>query len=388
MKLTKRIVENARPADKDVWLWDSEVPGFGVRVQAAGRKTYVTRYRTQAGTQRKTTIGRCCDMPPEKARELARKVFSAVAEGRDPAAEKHKLRTAPTLKQLSERYMKDHAYPFKKPRSAANDERLWRIHVLPELGARRVDSFVRADMLALQAKLKDAPATANACLALLSKAFTLAEQWEYRTGNPCAKIPKYKLAERETILSPAQIGELDDTLRAMVAADEIPAAMANLVRLLLLTGCRLNEIMSARQSWIDRERKLLLLPDSKVGQRRISLSDEALAIIATIPAGEWLIPGRSNGEHMTSPHSMFKRIKTRAKAPAELRPHDLRHTAGSLAHRAGMSQRQVASMLGHKQMSTTERYLHGVAGDSAAAAETIGKVIAVNFGREPVQAAA
>ena len=390
MKLTKKAVDSAQAAaDKDVWLWDDEVPGFGVRIQPSGRKTYVVRYRTQAGTQRKGTLGRCCDIATDKARELARKTFSKVADGRDPTAEKRKLRSIPTVAQLSVRYMEDHARPFKKAGSVANDERLWRLYLLPALGSKRVDTVKREDALALQASLKDKPATANACIALLSKAFSLAEQWEYRTGNPCAKIQKYAVRERETILSPAQIGELDRTLADMVTAGEIPEAMANLVRLLLLTGCRLNEIMSARQEWIDRERKLLLLPDSKVGQRRISLSDEALAIIATIPAGEWLIPDAKGRDHMRTPHRMFKRIMRRAKAPLGVRPHDLRHTAGSLAHRNGMSQRQVANMLGHRQLSTTERYLHGFEGDTAAAAQTIGKVIAVNFAtRELAQAAA
>lgn len=388
MKLTEKTVQDAKAADKDVWLWDSELPGFGVRIQPGGRKTYVTRFRTHEGRQRKTTVARCCDMPPAKARELARKTFAAVAEGRDPAAERHKLRTAPKVAQLHTKYMTEHARPFKKPRSVTNDERLWRTYILPVLGTKRVDAITRADVLALQGSLSDKPATANAVVAVLSKAFNLAELWEWRTGNPAGKIPKYAIRERETILSPGQIADIDATLRTMVDAEEIPRAMDDLVRLLLLTGCRLNEIMSARQEWIDRERKLLLLPDSKVGQRRIALSDEALAIIAQIPQGEWLIPGRKHGEHMRSPHAMFKRIKSRANAPVDLRPHDLRHTAGSLAHRAGMSQRQVANMLGHRQLSTTERYLHGYAGDSAMAVQTIGKVIAVNFKRELAEAAA
>lgn len=383
MKLTKKAVDHAGAASKDVWLWDSELPGFGVRIQPSGRKTYVTRYRTQSGIQRKTTVARCCDMPPEKARELARKTFAAVAEGKDPAAEKQELRNAPTVDELNERYMREHAKPFKKAGSVANDERLWRLHILPTLGTKRIDTVTRADILALHGSLAEKPATANACLALLSKAFNLAELWNWRRdGNPCRHVKKFKIQERETILAPEQIGELDATLNEMVADDEIPTSMADLVRLLLLTGCRLNEIMSARQNWIDHERKLLLLPDSKVGQRRIALSDAAMAIIKRIPAGDWLIPGKRADEHMKHPHSMFRRIRARANAPINLRPHDLRHTAGSLAHMAGLTQKQVATMLGHRQLSTTERYLHGFAADSARAVDTVGRVIAGNFRRD------
>lgn len=90
-KLTKTAVDNAKaPATGDAWIWDSELEGFGVRVQSSGRKTYVIRYRTRDAkrTQRKLTIARCSDMPPEKARDLARKEFAKVADGHDPAAER------------------------------------------------------------------------------------------------------------------------------------------------------------------------------------------------------------------------------------------------------------------------------------------------------------
>lgn len=388
-KLTKKIVDDTIATTADVWVWDTELKGFGMRVQPSGRKTYVTRYRNAAGTQRKSTIARCTDVTADKARELARKVFAAVAEGKDPTAEKHALKIAPTVIQLEERYMREHARPFKKAGSVSNDEMLWRLHIIPALGKKRVDAVTRADILSLHGSLADKPATANACVALLSKAFNLAELWAWRAaGNPCRQVKKFKIRERETILSPAQISQLNDSLVDMVAEEEIPHEMADLVRLLLLTGCRLNEIMSARQEWVDHERKLLLLPDSKVGQRRISLSDAAMDIIVSIPEGDWLIPGRVEGEHMKHPHGMFKRIKARAKLPTDLRPHDLRHTAGSIAHMSGLTQKQVATMLGHRQLSTTERYLHGYESDNARSVDKVGTVISANFRRERPQMAA
>ena len=388
-KLTKKIVEDTKASDKDVAVWDSELPGFGIRVQPSGRKTYCVRYRNAEGVQRKLTIARCCDVTADKARELARKVFSAVAEGKDPTAEKHAAKTAPTVAELRERYMREHAKPFKKSGSVSNDEMLWRLHILPALGSKRVEAITRADILVLHGSLADKPATANACVALLSKAFNLAELWEWRTtANPCRQVKKFKIRERETILTHEQIGRLNDALNEMVAEYEIPQAMADLVRLLLITGCRLNEIMSARQEWIDRERQLLLLPDSKVGQRRIALSGAAMEIIESIPRGEWLIHGDVAGEHLESPHYMFKKLKKRADLPADLRPHDLRHTAGSLAHMAGLTQKQVATMLGHKQIATTARYLHGFAGDDARSVNIVGNVISANFKPAPQQIAA
>lgn len=90
-KLTRTLVDKTTaPATGDIWIWDTELNGFGLRVQAGGRKTYVIRYRTKDAkrTQRKMVIARCSDMPPEKARELARREFAKVAEGLDPAAER------------------------------------------------------------------------------------------------------------------------------------------------------------------------------------------------------------------------------------------------------------------------------------------------------------
>lgn len=388
-KLTKTLVEASKPAEKEYSVWDSEVPGFGIRVQVSGRKTYVVRYRTLTSLQRKLTIARCCDMAPDRARDLARKVFATVAEGGDPTQERRAEKDAPTMDELQCRYMKEHAGPFKKAKSAALDEANWRNHVLPALGKKKVKDVKRSDVLALHGKLSDKPATANQVLALLSKAFNLSETWEWRerSTNPCYEVKKYHIKERELILTPDQIRALNASLGVMLAKGEITEPMANLVRLLMLTGCRLREIMHARREWVDHERQLLLLPDSKVGQRKIALSGPAIDIINTIETGEWLIPSRQRNMPMDSPYRAWSRIKEHAELPPELRIHDLRHTAGSLGHMAGMSQKQVQIMLGHKQMSTTERYLHGSVGDEAVVAAKMGDLISGAWG-SPARSAA
>lgn len=110
-KLTKTIVDNAPVPEKgDAFIWDSELQGFGVRIQASGRKTYMVRYRTrdEKRTQRKLTICRCSDMPPDKARDQARKVFAAVAAGEDPAADlkpKQKAASKATVERLFQGYV-------------------------------------------------------------------------------------------------------------------------------------------------------------------------------------------------------------------------------------------------------------------------------------------
>jgi integrase len=378
-KLTKTTIDNLKPTATEQWVWCSDLPGFGVRCQPSGNKTYIARYRTLDGTQRKQKIARTCDMPPDKARELARKVFAAVAEGKDPKQEQREAKAAPTVAELAERYMKEHAHPFKKPASVRSDANNWRLHILPALGHKKVKAVTKADVLALLGSMSDKQAAGNQVVALLSKAFNLAEDWEWReaNSNPCQRVKKYKIKEKELILSPEQIGQLDHAMTAMTRDGQIRPEFAAFIRLLMLTGCRKCEVMHARTEWLDMERGLLLLPDSKVGQRKIQLSPAAMNIAAALKAnsGEWLIPGRRNGQPLQTPYKVWKAIKQAAGIPLELRLHDLRHSAGSLAHMAGATQKQVATMLGHNQLSTTERYLHGLTGDAAKVAAQVGDVI-------------
>lgn len=380
-KLTKTAVDALpTPAKGDAWLWDSEVPGFGVRAQASGRKVYVVRYRTHEGTQRKQVLARVCDMPPEQARNLARKAFGQVAEGGDPLKDKRDSREAPTIGDLRDKFQTEHSEKFKKASSQRIDEMNWRLYVVPILGeGTKVRAVEEADILRLKGKLSDKRATANQCIALVSKAMNLAEKWKMRPAgsNPCRGVPKFPIKEREMILTPAEIRSLNTTLTEMEAAHEVTPEFAAFIRLLTLTGCRKCEIMHARKDWIDTERGLLVLPDSKTGAKKVALSLPALEIAAKLMEGEgeWLIPGRRNGQPLQSPYKIWNGIKDRAKLPPNLRLHDLRHTAGSLAHMAGATQREVAKMLGHKQLSTTERYLHGFAGDAHKTAGVLAGII-------------
>jgi len=382
-KLTKTLVDNTKPTTSEQFVWDSDLPGFGLRVSKAGRKTYIVRYRTRDGIQRKQKLARASDMPPDRARDMARKVFASVAEGLDPLQARYEEKNAPTIEDLKERYMREHAKPFKKPRSQQIDESNWRLHILPVLGSRKAASITKADILTLHGSLSETPGVANQVLALLSKSFNLCEDWDWRpqNSNPCSRVRKYELNERELILEPDQIRKLGHALDELEETYQISQSMACLIRLLMLTGCRLNEIMSAERAWVDRERSMLILPDSKTGRRRIPLSQAALDIIDELPEGKWLIPGRNLGDHLKNPHKVWKRILKHAGLPLETRIHDLRHTAGSLAHDAGLSQKQIQILLGHKQASTTERYLHGRKGDGAKVVDTLAGVITSSWAR-------
>lgn len=378
-KLTKTIIEAAEPADAEYSIWCGELPAFGIRVLPSGRKIYVIRYRTVSGRPRKMKLGRTCDMSPDKARELAKKLFQEVAEGKDPAGERHDAKVAPTVLELKERYTDEHAGPFKKAASQRSDEKNWRLYILPAIGKKKVAEVTHADVLKLFGSLSKKRATANQVLALLSKSFNLAETWGYRQRhtNPCEGAKKFDIAEKECVLNPAQITNLNATLIRMTVSREITGDFADFIRLLMLTGCRKSEIMHARAEWIDLHQGLLILPDSKTGHKKVLLSGPSYEIAeALVKDGrEWLIPGRHKTKPLQTPYKVWKAVKLAAGLPKELRLHDLRHTAGTLAHMAGATQKEIQKLLHHKQMSTTERYIHAPAGSDARTLEKLAGVI-------------
>lgn len=386
-KITRQLLTSLRPdPTAPVWVWDSTLPGFGVRLMPTGRATYVMRYRTQSGTQRKHTIGRCTDLHPDEARELARGLFADVAKGGDPAAHRRDLRAAPTVADLSERHLRDHASRLKAG-TARNYEILWRRHILPRLGNRKVAEVTTADVVALQLAMGKRPTNANRAREVLSKAMDLAELWGWRpvNTNPCTAVGDFAERVREQILTEAEIAKLAETLAKWEATE--PALVA-LVRALMFTGCRVNEIASARREWLDSATGQLRLPDSKTGPKVVELPPPALEALQGLgKASPWLVPNKGG----TGPLAGFWRRWNRLRKAAGLqglRLHDLRHTVGSLAHRNGATQRQVADLLGHKQLSTAARYIHGFSIDRRLVAARAAEAMQAAMKKTPAEAGA
>ncbi len=121
-KLTKRFVEWTAPdISRDITVRDSEIPGFGLRVWPSGKRTYVLKYRTAEGRQRKATLGQHGPVTAEQARKRAFKWLSEARHGVDPASEHTSLRRPPTLGDLAERYLAEHARVKKAAHSLGCD---------------------------------------------------------------------------------------------------------------------------------------------------------------------------------------------------------------------------------------------------------------------------
>jgi integrase len=381
-KLTKRSVESARPEPgRDVFLWDSALPGFGLRVKPSGARSYIAQYRTWSGRSKRMTLGRHGVLTVDEARSSARQVLASAARGDDPAGEKAEARRAITFSEFADRYLDQHATPKKKASSAATDRRNLRLHLRPALGSLTVAEITRADVVKLHHDMRETPGAANRILALLSKMMNLAERWGLRHdgSNPCRHVERYPERRRERFLSAAELGRLGDVLRELEAKGAESPSVIGAIRLLVLTGARRSEILNLRWEHVDLERALLRLPDSKTGAKVIHLGAPALQVLAGLPRRcEWVLPTAS-GSGPVSLSGPWNRIRQQADLE-DVRIHDLRHSFASVGAGAGLGLPIIGKLLGHRAAATTARYAHLADDPVRQASEAISSRIAASMG--------
>lgn len=358
-KITKRSVDALAAKDRDYFLWDAQIPGFGVRVSPKGRKTYTVQYRLGGRTKR-VSLGVHGAITPDEARDLARRTLGDVSRGADPSGQKRIERRAPTVSALCDRFLDEYVPVRCKPSTEKEYRRCCDLFIRPKIGAMRVQDIARPDIATLHHELRDKPYQANRVLGVLSKIFNLAEVWGLRPdgSNPTRHVQKYKEQKRERYLDPDEIDRLWRVLDSSVAAGTETMHVAGAFKLLLLTGCRLSEIQKAKWSWV--RGNILLLPDAKTGPRRVMLSKSALEVLSALPRlpdNPHIIAGKVEGQFATDLQKPWRRIRKTAKLE-DVRIHDLRHTYASLAAAAGHSLPVIGKLLGHTQAQTTARYAH------------------------------
>lgn len=391
LKITKSNVDAlVADAGKPAFLWDMTLPGFGVKCSGRGVKSYVVKYRANGGgrsaKQRWLTLGRHGKLTPDQARKLAQQVLAAVARGEDPQGERVSGRNATTLADVWARYTRDHL-PRRKPRTRYDYERQWDKVISPTFGQMAVHQISRSDVDRCHKRLRATPYRANRVLALLSRLMTLAEVWEHRPAgsNPCRHVERFSEKPRSRYLSRDELVKLGEALQLSVVEGEITQGAANAVRLLLFTGARLTEVLSLEWSWVDYERNLIALPDSKSGAKPIFLNDAAVAVLKEQAenscSGKFVFPGDGKLGRMVNLRKPWTKLCARAGLDG-VRLHDLRHTVASVAVGQGASLPVIGRLLGHSQAQTTQRYAHVDADPALVAANAVGQAIssALEFG--------
>ena len=425
-KITKRLVEAAEVREKDYIICDDELRGFAVRVLPSGKRYYIVQYRI--GTRyRRMSLGQHGVLTTEKARTKAFGLLAAVKDGKDPAGDRQEGRKALTVAELAQRFDKEHIAVRLKPGTAREYRRNLRRFILPAIGRLKVADVTKADIARLHHELRHIPYQANRNLEVISKMFNLAELWGLRPdgSNPRRHIKKYPEEKRERYLSPAELAALGEALSlAEQEGVEDPYAIAA-IRLLIFTGCRLNEIMTLK--WELRGLRGSMPPAARLQDRRPGgpprrpgsrgalqarapirqslghLRQEArrpenrpAAAMATLPqAGDGAALGPAQGsapqtllvarlERKLGREPTYDECLAAAKKQdldlptglVDVRIHDLRHSFASGAVALGESLPMIGKLLGHTQVQTTARYAHLAADPVKAAAERVSSNIA------------
>lgn len=357
-RITKSTVERMAPGDR---LWDSDVKGFGVRHQG-GTPAYILKTRIH-GRQRFISIGKHgSPWTAETARREALRLLAAAKHGEDVVRTREEERSRMSLREVAEAYFRDYG-PKLRESTFIEYRRMFDHTILPAFASRRLDDIPKSDISRFHASLAATPRKANFALAILSSCITWAIDQGYASPsmqNPCRSIVKFRETARERYLTSEEMARLLDTLDEVERERVCSISVTTAIRLLLLTGARHAEILTLKWSYVDFERAILWLPDSKTGRKPIHLNEQALDILRThnrIAGNPYVIAGRRHGAPLNNLQKPWDLIRNRAGLEG-VRIHDLRHSFASAAINAGASLHMVGKLLGHAQPQTTARYAH------------------------------
>jgi integrase len=375
-KLTKRQVESVEPhAQQEVFVWDSELKGFGLRVFPTGRRTYFVQYRNQFARTRRKKIGVHGILTAEQAREEAKKILGDVAKGDDPSENRGIAQSKKNMAELAHEYLEVYAKLHKGQKSCKDDERRINNVILLKLGTKKIEEVTSKCLQELHREFKDRPYEANRLMALLSKMFSLAIQWRWISENPAKGVEKYHEEKRQRWLNDEELDRLLKVL-AQYHNQDVP----NVIRLLILTGSRMSEVLNAVWEQFDLQKGVWSKPSHSTKQKRfehVPLSSQTLQLLFKMKKSSnsiFLFPGKVEGKPIHTIKKAWHTIRTRAELP-EVRLHDLRHAYASHLVSSGLSLSIVGKLLGHTQAATTQRYAHLADEPLRAATEVFGQKV-------------
>ena len=354
-KLTVRYIDSLRPpATGRTTYWDEGTPGFGLRVTAAGSKSWVLVYR-RGGAWRRWTLGNYPKLPLATARERAWGALKEIGSGGDPASEKREHRERDTFKELAEDFIELYAKPNK--RSWMNDRRALNRDLLPRFGHRKAADVRRRDVISMldEINARGAPVLANRTLEIIRRIYNWAIQKERVEQNPCVGIERFVETSSDRVLSE------DEVRRVWLALEAQPDPVAARFRLMMLTAQRSGEIRNMRWQDVDLDGGWWTIP-AEFSKNRLSHRVPQSSLVREILegmkkltfGGTWVFPSPVGSGPV---HSDDKRIiMIRKDSGVSFAAHDLRRTAASHMASMGVNRFTIARILNHVETSVTATY--------------------------------
>lgn len=361
-RISKIAVDALQPGARDQFLWDDQLTGFGVKITPRGKLVYLAQYRIggRGSPTRRVTLGEHGKLTPAEARNEAKQVLSKASLREDVAETRAEIRRQGTLTALADRYLDEHVAARNKSSTRAEVERIVRKRIKPHLGTLKVGALTRRKVKEWHDSMRDTPYEANRALAYLSKMMSLASsEWDVVSENPCRGVRRFPERKRERFLTEAELTVLGNALRDVEDGGKVPAAFSAALRMLAMTGCRLSEILNLRWEDVDEDRTLLCLSDAKTGARAIPLAAPVTHLLESLDEhGPYVFPALSGETPMSRHafHNYWAKVRD-ASGLNDVRPHDLRHTAGTYAAQAGFNAFLVRDFLGHRSLAMSGRYV-------------------------------
>ena len=350
VRLTESRVEALGPRRSPYDIRDAELKGFGVRVLPSGARRFFIHSQHE-GRRIWKTVGDAGCLGLGEARLRAKEFLAAIRRDETPAPPEERLFEV-VAEEVFARYGR-----HWKPGTRKVNRNYLRSTILPWFAGRNISDIDRQDVQRWVASLHATPVAADRSVPILSVIMGQAELYGYRPegSNPCTGIRRYRRKGRERFLSEPELRRLALVLDSHEARYPRETAF---VRLLLLTGCRKNEIRTLQ--WSDYRERRLFLRDGKTGPRTVWLSSPARHVLDGLPRrGRWVFPSPRIAGPVSSTflEDFWFRVRQRAGID-DARLHDCRHTYASIAIMAGESVTTTARLLGHNDAQTTLKYAH------------------------------
>lgn len=338
--------------------YDTECPGLCLEVRPKKRSFHL-RYRNQRGKWVQRLIADANTVKLNEMREYANRLKGQIALGDDPFEKREALKEVLKFKQFVDDYYMPYAKSYK--RSWSTDECLLRNHVLPFIGRLYMDEVTRGHITSLLSKHRKThkPASTNRVLVLIRFIYNCAIKWETHgiVKNPTAKIESFPVNNnRERYIT------AEEATRLFKALEKSGTVMLKyIIAMLLLTGARKSEVVHAKWKDIDVAMRLWRIEHNKGGKTRyVPLSDSTLRLLAEVPrveGSEYVFPNPDTKQPYRHLYHPWHAVRTQAGL-SDVRIHDLRHSFASFLINSGRSIYEVQRILGHTQITTTQRYSH------------------------------